>query len=243
MDDAGLLDAAVANNAAWCDAACRSHGHPGTFGSRVWASPGHRLRFYPNAVTLDPGVTEAEVLAAGAGAAPSGPFAVKDSFARLDLAPAGFRLLAAASWIGADGAPGGPPEAGRAWEKVTSPGELRAWEAAWDGGSGDDDDGPVFRPGLLADPRCAVLARRRDGTVIAGAIAYSAGGGAGISNLFGTGPASGRLWDGLRQAVAGQWPGLPAVGYEEGDSLEAARQGGFRALGPLRIWVRPSPGS
>lgn len=237
MDNAGLLDAAVANNAAWCDAVCRSHGHPGTFGSRLWVSKGHRVRFYPNAVTLDPGVTEAEVLAV---AGPSGPFAVKDSFARLDLAPAGFRLLAEASWIGADGAPGGPPGAGRAWEKVTGPDELGAWEAAWAGGGDDGDgDGPLFRPALLADPRCAVLARRRDGAVIAGAIAYAAGGGAGISNLFAAGPASGRLWDGLRRAVAGRWPGLPAVGYEEGASLAAARQAGFRALGPLRIWVRP----
>jgi len=235
VDNAGLLDAAVANNAAWCDAVCRSHGHPGTFGSRVWASPGHRLRFYPNVVTLDPAATEAEAVAA---APPSGPFAVKDSFARLDLAPAGFRLLAEASWIGADGAPGGPPEDGRAWEKITSPGELGAWEAAGDGGSGDDDDGPLFRPALLADPRCAVLARRRDGTVIAGAVAYAAGGGTGISNLFAARPTPGSPWDGLRQAVAGRWPGLPAVGYEEGGSLEAARQAGFRALGPLRIWVR-----
>jgi hypothetical protein len=245
VDVSGLLDAAAANNAAWCDAVCRSHGHPGAFGSRRWASPGHRLRFYPNVVTLDPGATEAEAVAA---APPSGPFAVKDSFARLDLAPAGFRLLAEASWIGADGAPGGPPEDGRAWEKITSPGELGAWEAAWagvgrdDGDSGDDGDGggPLFRPALLADPRCAVLARRRDGAVIAGAIAYAAGGGAGISNLFAAGPAApGRLWDGLRRAVAGRWPGLPAVGYEEGASLAAARQAGFRALGPLRIWVRP----
>lgn len=258
MDNARLLDAAVANNAAWCDAVCRSHGHPGTFGSRLWASPGHRLRFYPNAVTLDPGVTEAEVLAAwlGTGAAPSGPFAVKDSFARLDLAPAGFKLLAEASWIGADDAPAGPPGESQAWEKVTSPAELSAWEAAWAGDGGDSDgdgcdddddsgvdgDGqqdPLFRPALLADPCCAVFARHRDGAVTAGAIAYLAAGGAGISNLFAAGPAPGALWDGLQQAVARQWPGLPAVGYEEGASLAAARQAGFRPLGPLRIWVRP----
>jgi hypothetical protein len=41
-----LLDAAVANNASWCDAVCRSHGYPGTFSSRLWASTRHRLRFY-----------------------------------------------------------------------------------------------------------------------------------------------------------------------------------------------------
>ena len=60
VDSMRLLDAAVANNASWCDAVCRSHGYPGTFSSRLWASTRHRLRFYPNAITLHPRVTETE---------------------------------------------------------------------------------------------------------------------------------------------------------------------------------------
>jgi hypothetical protein len=236
----GLLGAAVANNAFWCDAVCRSHGYPGTFTSRLWASTRHRLRFYPNAITLHPEVTEPEILAA---ATPSGPFAVKDSFARLDLAPAGFRLLAEASWIAGDEGPDEPPDSGLSWDKVTSPGELGDWESAWAGGSGD---GPVFRPGLLSDPRCAVLACRRGdtviaGAVIAGAVIYAAGGAAGISNLFSTELPLDRLWAGIQPAVAGLWPYLPVVGYEAGASLEAARQAGFHAMDTLRIWARPSP--
>ena len=235
MQGMGLLGAAVANNASWCDAVCRGQGYPGTFSSRLWSSTRHRLRFYPNAITLRPEVTAPEVLAA---AAPCQPFAVKDSFARLDLAPAGFRLLAEASWIVRDGGPDGPPDDGLCWDKVTSPGELADWETAWAGGSGD---GPVFRPGLLSDPRCAILACRQEDTIIAGAIVYAAGRAAGISNLFGTGLPPDRLWASIQQAVAGVQPHLPVVGYEEGASLEAARQAGFRVLGPLRVWVRPSP--
>ena len=138
MHSMGLLDAAVANNASWCDAVCRSHGYPGVFSSRLWSSTQHRLRFYPNAITLRPEVTAPEALAV---ADPSQPFAVKDSFARLDLAPAGFRLLAGASWIVRDGGPDDPPDDGPSWDKVTSAGELSDWETAWAGGSGDD---PVF---------------------------------------------------------------------------------------------------
>jgi hypothetical protein len=227
----------VANNASWCDAVCRSHGYPGTFSSRLWASTGHRLRLYPNAITLHPGVTETEVLAA---AAPSRPFAVKDSFARLDLAPAGFRLLAEASWIAREDLPAGPPDDGLAVDKVTSPGELGDWESAWaDAGSGKDDV-PVFQPGLLSDPRCAILACRREDTVIAGAVVYAADGAVGISNLFGTGIAPDRLWAGIQRAVVGLQPHLPVVGYEQGASLKAAQQTGFHVLGALRIWVRPS---
>ena len=62
----------------------------------IWISAGHALPFYPNAITLSPDVTAAE---ATAGQDPSRPFAVKDSFARLDLAPEGLTPLFDAEWI------------------------------------------------------------------------------------------------------------------------------------------------
>ncbi|HUN33702.1 MAG TPA: hypothetical protein VMU95_16960 [Trebonia sp.] len=44
------LGAAVANNASWCDAVCRSHDHPGTFGPSLWSSTGHQgVHFGQNA--------------------------------------------------------------------------------------------------------------------------------------------------------------------------------------------------
>ena len=38
-------------------------------------------------------------------------------------------------------------------------------------------------------------------------------------------------------------PGLPVVGYEHGDSLERVLRYGFRAAGPLRVWVHAPRGS
>jgi len=138
-------------------------------------------------------------------------YAVTNSFARLDLATAGFGLLAEASWIVGDGEPVRPPDDGLTWDKVTTPSELGDWERAWaEGGSGDV---PVFQPGLLSDPRCAILAWRRKDAVIAGAVVYDAGRAAGISNLFSTGLAPDRLWAGIQPAVAGLRPHLPVVGY------------------------------
>ncbi|HEX8007468.1 MAG TPA: hypothetical protein VF482_13695, partial [Trebonia sp.] len=64
---------------------------------------------------------------------------------------------------------------------------------------------------------------------------------AGISNLFSTGLSPDRLWASIQPAVAGLQPHLPAVGYEEGTRLEAARQAGFDVLGTLRVWARPAP--
>jgi len=238
MGAEALLYAAVMNNARWCDAVCRSHGYPGEFTGRLWSSLRHALPFYPNAITLSPDVSAAE---ATAGQDPSRLFAIKDSFARLDLASGGLTPLFSAEWIALLPAPH-EPSAGDdlSWETVTDPGELARWEAAWSGDGGGDVTG-LFRPALLADPHCAVLACRRDGTLVGGATAYTTGGVTGISNVFRSGMADGPLWAGVARAVAKLRPGLPIVGYEHGEDLSEARRAGFRVLGPLRVWARGSP--
>lgn len=226
-----LLHAAVINNARWCDAVCRSHGYPGQFTGRLWTSVRHALPFYPNVITLSPDATVAEVTA---GQNPSRPFAIKDSFARLDLAPHGLTSLFDATWIAVPTPAGGDDPS---WGAVTDRGELVRWEAAW--ASGSEVIG-LFQPALLDDPDCAVLACRRDGAQVGGAIAYTAGGVTGISNVFKSGIADDPLWAGAVRAIARVRPGLPIVGYERGEDLAAARQAGFTVLGPLRIWARGS---
>lgn len=57
-----LLTAAVEENAAWCDVYCRVHGVTGVFGPRAWTSPARTPEFYPDAVTLTPSATAADVL-------------------------------------------------------------------------------------------------------------------------------------------------------------------------------------
>jgi hypothetical protein len=231
-----LLDAAVVNNALWCDAVCRSHGYRGAFSARLWTSAHHDLEFYPNAISLRPDVAAAEAVAARE---LPGRYAVKDSFARLDLAAEGLTLLFEAEWIACRPGAAGAADPGLSWDRVTEAGELSAWERAW--AQGDSAGRPLFRPGLLADPRCAILACRREGTLAAGVIAYAAGEVTGISNLFGAGLAAGQLWPSAVQAVAARWPDLPIVGYEHGTDLAFARRAGCQALGPLRVWAQDPP--
>jgi hypothetical protein len=226
-----LLHAAVINNARWCDAVCSSHGYPGEFTGRLWISARHALPFYPNAITLSPDITAAE---ATAGQDPSRPFAIKDSFARLDLASHGLTPLFDATWIAVPTPAGGDDPS---WDAVTDPGELGRWEAAWAGGG---EVTGLFRPALLDDPDCAVLACRRDGVQVGGAIAYTAGGVTGISNVFKSGIADDPLWAGAVRAIVLVRPGLPIVGYERGEDLAAARRAGFTVLGSLRVWTRGS---
>jgi hypothetical protein len=228
-----LLGAAVTNNALWCDAVCRSHGYPGVFSARLWISADHGLDFYPNAITLCPDVTAAEIATVRD---LSRRYAVKDSFARLDLVPDGFKVLFEAEWIACIPAQAGPGQPDVSWGTVTDAGELGRWEAAW--AQGDPAGGPLFRPELLTDPRCAILACRRAGDLAAGIIAYTAAGVTGISNLFGAELGARQLWASALQAVTALRPHLPIVGYEHGTDLAAARQAGCQALAPLRIWAR-----
>jgi hypothetical protein len=228
-----LLGAAVANNAMWCEAVCRSHGYPGQLSTRLWLSPHHDLELYPNAITLRPDVTAPETTPPPDRSA---RYAVKDSFARLDLTSDGLRVLFEAEWITWNPAPAVPGEPDLSWERVTGTGQLGRWESAW--ARDDAMQEPLFRPELLADPRCAILACRRDDDLVAGVIAYAAAGVTGFSNLFGAGLAAEQLWASALQAVAALRPARPIVGYEHGTGLAAARKADGQALGPLRVWTR-----
>ncbi|MFC4531438.1 hypothetical protein [Sphaerisporangium dianthi] len=91
------LQAAVRNNAEWCDSMCRAHGMPGTFSDSLWSNPRRSPPLYPDAVTLTPAASADAVLAAIELDSPEP--SVKDGFARLDLRDAGFRILFDAQWI------------------------------------------------------------------------------------------------------------------------------------------------
>ncbi|MGW3996676.1 hypothetical protein ACWEF6_24585 [Amycolatopsis sp. NPDC004772] len=97
----------VAENAAWCDLVCG-----GEFGPRAWTSPSRAPEFYPDAVTLAPDATAADILPFVDGSAGC---SVKDSFATLALP--GFSVLFEATWIACGP---GVPEPG--WRRLTEHG-------------------------------------------------------------------------------------------------------------------------
>nr|WP_282695195.1 hypothetical protein [Streptomyces sp. CC208A] len=208
---------------------CRAHGLATATGPRAWTSPRRTPLYYPDAVSLTGDATAADVVT---GIDRTGPGAsVKDSYARLDLAPEGFRPLFDATWIGRPaGAPAGPATGTR----VETAEALAAWALAWSGG--DAEESALFRPALLDDPAVTVLAvPGSDGGLLGGAVLSTAAGVTGVSNLFaadGTDPAA--VWT---AALAAADPALPVVGYESGDDLAPALAAGFHELGPLRVWL------
>ncbi|MFF3018055.1 hypothetical protein [Streptomyces sp. NPDC057939] len=235
-DVSALLLAAARNNADWCDAVSRAHGVPTVFAPAAWSGAARTPALYPDAVSLTPGATAAEVLGGVDTASPG--CSVKDSFAALDLGPAGFEVLFEARWIhrpagpaaagGGDGGDGGP-----VWSRVRDAGELADWEAAWDEG----EPSGLFRPELIS-PEVVFLAGRAGGRIVAGAVLSLGGGVVGVSNLFAPDPAgSDSAWAAAVGAAHELWPGLHVVGYEHGEDLDAAVRAGFAPIGPLRVWL------
>ncbi|MCJ0875349.1 hypothetical protein [Streptomyces sp. AP-93] len=228
-----LLLAAAYNNAAWCAAVCRD----GAFTAQAWSSPRPTPLYYPDAVTLTRDTDTAALLAGIDTAAPRA--SVKDSFAVLDLAPAGFEVLFGAEWIHRPAsAPAAAPAL--AWSRICGPAELEAWETAWDG----EESTGLFHAGLLdgeaeGAAEIAFLAGRdAEGRILAGAAANRTGEVVGISNVFSAdGTPDDEAWAGALTLAASLWPGLGLVGYESGDDLDTALRHGFTAIGPLRVWV------
>lgn len=228
-----LVEAAARNNAEWCAVMNRSHGLTGEFDEAAWSAATRTAPYYPDAVTLARGVDAVGLLSRIDTTQPGA--SVKDSFADLDLTPAGFEVLFDAHWIHR---PAGTPTAlsDLAWHVADTPASLRAWAFAWDDEGGDAD---LFRPELLEDPSTFVLAGHRgDGPVVAGAIAVRSDNVVGISNTFTTDDGPATAWPLVLTAAHHLFPALPLVGYEHGDDVDDAACHGFEVIGPLRVWLQ-----
>ncbi|MEU3823536.1 hypothetical protein AB0E74_28570 [Streptomyces sp. NPDC030392] len=236
-----LIREAAANNAAWCEEMCRTHGVPGVFTGGFWAAPRHTVPYYPHLVTVEPAVSKSAATAflrADSGGR-GGGFAVKDSFADLDLSDDGFSVLFEAEWIHRPGrapAPEAPPT--QAWRRLTTPAELAVWERTW---PGPEDTATMFPESLLATP-VLFLGGFSEGRLTAGAVANASGGVMGLSNVFGPAGETSATWAGALSCLAREAPGVDVVGYERGDALAAALEHGCTRLGKLRVWLQDGTG-
>lgn len=249
-------EAAVHNNAVWCDAVCRALGADTAWTDGLWIDRSPAPPYYSNAVTIDAHATEAQLrrLRRMLGTDLPRPWSVKDGFHALELAPEGFRVLLEAEWIhlpvevaidtGTSTAADGASAPTLEWSPATSVPELVAWETAWRGANpaaGAAGIPGLFQPALLADPAMRFLTGRHDGRIQAVVAANRSDDGTGpvvgISNMVLGGPAPETHRASVVRAVRDAFPGLPVVGYERGDDLTAMLALGFRPSGPLRVWI------
>lgn len=221
------LSEAVQNNVTWCELVCRTCGIPAKTQSLVWATLQRSPRLYPDVITLSPLARSTDVfdvLIAGPGCS------VKDSFATLDLGAGGLEVLFEATWFHRQPVPtmARPTD----WTVINRDAELDAWLL----GAGDEVAVPAD---ALREAAVTVLALEERGRIIAGAIAHRGGSVVGVSNVFGDAAADPITWRSIAAVLGDVFPGFALVGYEAGDSLQAARNAGFEGLGPLLIWLEP----
>lgn len=221
------LRAAVDANVGWYEDLCALHGVGSILVDGLWSALDRPPPLHSDAVVVEPEVTAGQVLARLAGRDRCG---VKDSFATMDLSAEGMRLLFEATWIHREAAPGrGRTAVPAGWVTVTGADELAEW-------TGRHDTEGVLLPPLLRRGHFRILARRAGDRIVAGAVARLGSGVVDVSNVYAV--AGHRVdWAELAGAVGALFPGRPLVGYEHGEALEAARDGGFAPLGPLRVWV------
>lgn len=210
--------AAALNNARWCDAVCRAHGHAGRMLPHMWVNAASVPRFYPNAITLAVGETALEEQRSTVEILQKsnlpGRWSVKDSFHTLDLSRRGFDVLFEANWI-----------------RSAMPGEGPSSDIVWT----REDKGGEGLP--FDDPGFALFRGRRGFKVVAGFMLYRAEDGVGVSNVVAEAADAPAVWRSLTVLAAQTFPRLPLVGYESGRELKAAVAAGFEAGDKLRVWV------
>ena len=82
-----------------------------------------------------------------------------------------------------------------------------------------------------------MFAAYRGDEIVAGCAANRSAGAVGFSNFFVVDGDEEVVTAAAIDMVARFGRGLPVVGYERGESLARMRRLGFRAVGPLRVWV------
>jgi hypothetical protein len=223
---------AALSNAEWCDAFCRAHGVVGCFDEAAWSSAERTPPLYPDAVTLASRCS-GESLVSRVDASPG--CSIKDSFADLDLSAYGFEVLLAAEWLRQAQARASDPSQG--WSAITNRNELRRWETAW-------GEPPVprrfFRSELLGDARVRIFARSEGTQLRAGAVANRSRSVIGLTNVFDLEGDLESAWSGAASAAQTVWGRIPVVGYDRGESLDAAHRAGFETIGSLAVWVDAS---
>ncbi|MBB3309256.1 hypothetical protein FHT78_000985 [Rhizobium sp. BK196] len=230
-----FLRAAISNNAFWCDAVCKALGSPGEFTATLWFHRRGTPPFYPDAVTLTEADGEQTETIETLIISEKRDWAIKDSYAALDLAPLGFKLLFEAEWIGMRTPVSTPSPI--TWQRMESAADLAQWEVEWSKANGPVTQ-KIFTEPLLHDPEIAFLLGFEHGKAVGGGILNHHAGVVGHSNLFAEARHDETIRRGLIARAAELYPGEPLVGYERGDDLDEALHAGFELLGPLRVWLK-----
>jgi hypothetical protein len=220
------LRAAVDASVRWYDDVFALHRIPVRVEDGLWCALGQPPPWHSAVKTLEAGIQSERAVRATDGVEHG---TVADSFGDLELAAYGFEILIEATWLHRgpeNAAPGALPDG---WSVVGSVEALAEWAAA-------HDYAGVLPTAVLDDARFRILACRRDGRLVGGAVTHDGVGTVGLSNAWGTGRVAES--DELLRAVSALHPGRAVTDYAQGAERDAMVAAGFTPLGPQRVWFR-----
>ena len=225
----------AANNADWYGAMFRAHAIDQHRDQHLWKCTKKAPAFHSNLVTLDKG-NKIEINSAinEIRSSLSHPWALKDSFANLNLEMQGFKILFEASWVWRD-AKDKPHFPKGDWIEIKSQVDLQKWELAWRKGQTLNSD-QQFPNALLADASVTIYGKRQNQEFSAGAIANRSPDAMGISNCFSHAADPAKDYAQAVEIIHDLQPNLPLVSFERGRYLTFALQSGFKTVGDLRVW-------
>jgi hypothetical protein len=192
----------------------------------LWSSVDGSLPWHSAAKKLDRGVETRRVLDA---VSAYEQCTVADSFGDLRLDGHGFDILFEATWLHRDAVEPSTDRPPDGWSVVTTGDVLAEWNDA-------HDYAGVLLPAVLTHPAFRVLACRRDGRLVGGAVTRDGGDAVALSNTWGAGEVAES--DDVLGMVALLHPGRAVTDYARGAELDAMLASGFAALGPQRVWSR-----
>ncbi|MDQ0877502.1 hypothetical protein QFZ77_006161 [Paenibacillus sp. V4I3] len=218
------VDTAVLNNIVWCGVICELHGLTQTSSERVWGLLSKAPELYPDIITFSRHATSEEVKDFIGNRE---IFSIKDSFANLNMVPFGFKVLFEAKWIyHAPVTDVNYVQTG--WGVVSSEKDLAKWTFA-------SELQKVIKPKLLDQKDVKIFMQEINGE-ISGFIANLSANAVGITNVFSN--SNKIIWSDVVPIVSTYFPGIPMVGYENGDDLTSALLSGWTTIGPLRVWIK-----
>lgn len=218
------VDTAVLNNIIWCGIVCDLHGLTQTSSERVWGLLSKAPELYPDIITSSSHATSEEV---NNFIGHREIFSIKDSFANLNIAPYGFKVLFEAKWI-CHSPVADVDYVQTEWTVVSSEKDLAKWTFA----SGLQK---VIKAKLLDQKDVKIFMHEVNGE-LSGFIANLSTNAVGISNVFSN--SNKIIWSDIVPIVSTYFPGIPMVGYENGDDLTSALLSGWTTIGPLRVWIK-----
>lgn len=218
------VDTAVINNIVWCGVVSELHGITQTSSERVWGLLSKAPELYPDIITSSKYATSEEVRDFIGNRE---IFSIKDSFANLNMVQFGFKVLFEAKWIHHAPVVGVDFDK-RGWTVVSSDKDLAKWTFA-------SELQKVIIPKILDRKDVKIFMHEIDGE-ISGFIANLNANAVGISNVFSN--KNKIIWTDIAPLVSTNFPGIPMVGYENGDDLTAALSSRWTTIGPLRVWIK-----